>query len=104
MRDYERALLPIVRALDDPDLGKGLSAKLRKGLQEFLGSWQLESLSICESEEDIQLMFDRLRVPLEQRHIDEPIALLSAMFQDMGNSKPVTNARKRVRELIELLG
>jgi hypothetical protein len=45
IRDYERLLWPVVRALDDPDLSHPLTDKLRVGLRDLLGPWRLEYLS-----------------------------------------------------------
>jgi hypothetical protein len=103
LRDYERLLWPAVRALDDPDLGRRLADKLRTGLRDLLGSWRLEYLSICETD-DLEKALDRfVTQPLEPRHLEEPQALLPTLFSRMGESEPVRAAVAKVQELIALL-
>jgi hypothetical protein len=82
--DYQRLLWPAVRALDDPDLGRRLAKKLLDGLRDLLGSWHLEYLSICETD-DLENALKRFATqPLEPRHIEEPQALLAALSSRMG--------------------
>ena len=103
IRDYQRLLWPVVRALDDPDLGR-MADKLRIGLRDLLGSWRLEYLSICETD-DLENALDRFATqPLEPRHLEEPQALLPSLFSRMGESEPAIAAVARVQELIALLG
>ena len=103
IRDYERLLWPAVRALDDPDLGRRIADELRSGLRDLLGSWRLEYLSICETD-DLENALDRYPTqPLEPRHIEEPQALLPSLFSRMGESEPAIAAVARVQELIALL-
>lgn len=74
----------MVRALDDPDLGRRLVNKLRTGLRDLLGAWRLEYLSICEND-DLENALDRFPVqPLEAQHFEEPQPLLAALFTRMG--------------------
>jgi|GEM_PF-5623697 len=104
IRDYERLLWPAVRALDDPDLGRHMADELRIGLRDLLGSWPLEYLSICETDE-LENIFDRFATqPLEPRHVEEPQALLPSLFTRPGESEPVIAALAKVQELIALLG
>jgi hypothetical protein len=104
IRDYESLLWPAVRALDDPDLDRRMADKLRVGLRDLLGSWRLEYLSICETEE-LENALDRFPTqPLEPRHLEEPKALLPSLFSRMGESEPAIAAVARVQELIALLG
>jgi hypothetical protein len=103
IRDYERLLWPAVRALDDPDLGRRLADELRAGLRDLLGSWHLEYLSICETD-DLEKALDRFATqPLEPRHVEEPQALLPTLFGRRGESGPAIQAIARVQKLMKLL-
>jgi hypothetical protein len=103
-RDYEKLLWPAVRALDDLDLGRRMADELRAGLHDLRGSWRLEYLSICETDE-LENALDRFAIqPLEPRHVEEPQALLPSLFSRMGESEPVVAAVAKVQELIALLG
>lgn len=103
LMDYQRALLPVVRALDDPDLGRKVSAKLRTGLVDLLGLYRFEHLEICATEEDIKPSLDQYAFRRREQHHLKAFGLLPAMYQDTGASELVVTARKRVKELIKLL-
>ncbi len=76
---YEMLLLPVVRALDNPDADGPLREKLRTGLKELLGSWRLGYLAICD---EPKTALDRY--PVQPRNIDEGSTSLRAYFPRKG--------------------
>ena len=102
MEDCERLLWPAARALDDPDLGHRFADKLKVGLLDLLGSWRLEYLSICETD-DLEKTLDRLSTHCpEPRHFEERWALLEIVLNPTRreDAKPVAAAIAKVEELI----
>jgi hypothetical protein len=98
---YEQLLRPAVRMLDDPDLGGSLVRQMSDGFRDLIGSWRLEYLTICDTP-DLQNVLERYRVQwLEQRHIDEKEALISAMCR-LRSTSTAADAIRRVSALISL--
>ncbi len=103
IRNYEELLWPVVRAFSDPDLGRCLARKHRAGLRDLLGSYRLEYLEICEDDQ-LENALERYAIqPPEQRHLEEPIALLPALFTNMGDTRLAIAASARVRRLIKVV-
>lgn len=105
---YAQLLQPAVRMLDDPDLPQSLTAQMRDGFRDLIGSWRLEYLTICDTDlrtlDTLDLKtFDRFRLqPLEPRHIEEKEALIPALCR-LRTSAAAGDAIRRVSELISLV-
>jgi hypothetical protein len=76
IKDYERILWPVVRALENPDISQRLVKRLRPALKELLGSWRIDYLSVCVSE-DLENALDRY--PFQPRHFKEPVSILERL-------------------------
>ncbi|MDO8434010.1 MAG: hypothetical protein Q7S58_16550 [Candidatus Binatus sp.] len=101
IRDYERMLWPVVRALDNPDIAKRLAKRLRPLMQELLGLWRMEYLAICVTD-NLENALDRY--PIQPPHIDEPISVLERLCGvEIGKPKPAAEAVAKVEEMIDLL-
>jgi hypothetical protein len=100
IREYERLLWPVVRALDDGDLGQKLVERIRPVLVELLGNWRLEYLSICVTA-DLENAFDRY--PIQARDVREGPSLIEQMCGRVGQLEPVTATISKVEEMLRLL-
>ncbi len=94
---YEMLLLPVVRALDNPDADGPLREKLRTGLKELLGSWRLGYLAICD---EPKTALDRY--PVQPRNIDEGVGLLESLFHGrLDDPVPVQQAIDTVEQVLK---
>jgi hypothetical protein len=101
IRDYERMLWPLVRALDNPNLPRATALRVTPLIRELLGSWRMEYLSICVTS-DLENALDRY--PIQPRHVDEPQSLLERLTgSELGASAPATDAIAKVEEILTLL-
>lgn len=100
IRDYERLLWPLVRALDNPDLGQKLARRIRPLLLDLLGSWRLEYLSICVTD-DLENALDRY--PIQPRDIQEGPSLIEQMCGQVGRVEAATASARKVEEMLRLL-
>lgn len=99
--DYERMLWPVVRALDNPDIGQRLARRLRALIQELLGLWRMDYLAICVTE-NLENALDRY--PIQPRHLVGPISLLERLCGvEAGNPVVAAEAVAKAEEMIDLL-
>jgi len=99
--DYERMLWPVVRALDNPDIGQHLARRLRPLIQELLGLWRMEYLAICVTD-DLENALDRY--PIQPRHLEGKISVLERLCGvESGNPVPAAEAVAQVEEMLNLL-
>jgi hypothetical protein len=96
---FGRRLWPVVRALDDPDLGTGLAKELEAGLRTLFGSYGLEFLSTRELSE---LKGLNTLEGLEERHAHEDFLLLAIGAAD-ANLESIHKAQECVWRLMRLL-
>lgn len=99
IEEFGRRLWPVVRALDDPDLGTALAKELEDGLRTLFGSYGLEFLSTRELSELEGL---NTLEGLEERHgLEDP--LLFAIGAADANLESIHEARECVARLMRLL-
>lgn len=99
--DYERMLWPVVRALDNPDIGKGLAKRIRPLMEELLGLWRMEYLAICVTQ-DLENALDRY--PIQPRHLEGRISLLERLCGiEVGSPSTAAEAVANVEQMIDLL-
>jgi hypothetical protein len=98
IKDYERILWPVVRALENPDISRRLVKRLRPALKELLGSWRIDYLSICVSE-DLENALDRY--PFQPLHLKEPVSILERLCAP--DLAVVTEAVSRVEKTLALI-
>jgi hypothetical protein len=99
--DYERMLWPVVRALDNPQMALRLAKRLRPLIQELLGSWRMDYLGICVTD-DLENAFDRY--PSQPRDQVGQLSLLERLCGvESGSPVPATEAVAKIEEMLNLL-
>ena len=101
IHDYERILWPVIRALENPDLPERLSKRLQPLLRELLGSWRMDHLAICVTE-DLENALERY--PIQPRHLREPMSVLERMCgTGSGDAAIAEEAVAKTEALLKLL-
>ncbi len=101
IRDYERMLWPVVRTLENPDFPQKVSRHLRPLVQELLGSWRMDYLAICMTDE-LENALDRY--PMQPRHLREPVSVLERLCgHEPGDPALAEEAIAKVESMLKLL-